>query len=497
MAEPEVREIAPFATGPVLAIAGVVAAVHLVVAGRFGWHRDEFYYLASGRHLAWGYVDQPPLTPLLARLAGALPGGVWPLRIVAIAAEAGAIVLAGALARELGGRRRAQSLAALVVAGCPIFVGSALLLGTTGIDQLFWVAVLVLVTRALRRSSTSTWIWAGIVAGLGLENKQSILALLVGIGIGLVWTRRDALRTAGPWCMGAIALLLWSPNLIWNATNGWPSLTMARAISDQQGGLLGSLAQLPLLVFLLTGIVVIGVWLQGVRWLWRDPDGRPDRWMVVVAVVAVALTVLGGGKSYYPAPAWFGLFAAGAVALERRDVLLASPWRDGWFRLAGASLLVSVLVSWPVFGPRVASALRPIDREPMETYGWPGFARQVADAARDLPPGTVVYAGNYGEAGALETFGGGVGLRFPVTSAHNAWATWGRPAGGSPDSVLAVTLGGPDRLRRAWNRVERVGRITLPTGLHNVETDGDATIYRCSDPVGTWAEIWPTLTSVS
>ena len=488
------RQIPPFAWGPVVVVAGVMGAVHLAVAGRYGWHRDEFYYLAAGRHLAWGYVDQPPLTPMLARVAGAFPGGVLPLRVVAIAAQLGCIVLGAALARELGGVRRAQILAALVVAGCPIFVGASLLLGTTGIDQLFWAAVFVLVARALRRDDLSAWVVAGIVAGVGLENKHTLALLLVGIFVGLVLTRRDALRRTGPWVMGAMASLVWLPNLIWNAKNGWPALKMASSIANDQGGALGSLAQAPLFV-LLSGPLLVAVWVFGIRWLLR-PAQRHHAWLVVVAVVALLLTIAGGGKPYYPAPALLGLLAAGAVAIEAQMDRTRPLWHSRWTRLAGLSIVTSIVIGLPILGPSFATAMRPINQEPMETYGWRSFARQVAGAAHGMPTGTIVLTGNYGEAGALQKFGPEVGLTIPVTSAHNSWATWGMPLHGTPASVLAVNEDGTKRLHTAWRHVELVHRITLPDKLVDEETDRDAAIYRCSDPKGNWTQLWPRLSHI-
>lgn len=487
-------QLPAFAWGPVGAVAAVMGAVHLAVAGRYGWHRDEFYYLAAGRHLAWGYVDQPPLTPVLARLAGALPGGVWPLRVVAIAAQLGCIALGAALARELGGARRGQTLAALVIAACPIFIGASMLLGTTGIDQLFWAAVLVAVARALRRGDLGAWVLAGVVAGVGLENKHSLAMLLIGVIVGLGVTRRDELRRPGPWVMGLVAGLVWLPNLIWNATNGWPALKMASSIAEDQGGVMGSLAQVPLFV-LLAGPLLIAVWVIGLRWLMRPPHRR-HAWLIVVFIVALVLTVAGGGKPYYPAPALIGLLVAGAVAIEARLGDARPLWRSGWTGLVGLSAVTGLVIGLPILGPTFATAIRPINQEPMETYGWRGFAEQVGDAGRGMPAGTVVLAGNYGEAGALQTFGPGVGLTFPVTSGHNSWATWGMPRAGTPDSVLAVSTDGTDRLRSAWRHVEPVGRITLPDKLVDEETDGDATIYRCTGPKGTWAELWPRLTHI-
>ena len=175
-------------------IATVTGLAHLAVATRYGWHRDELYYVDAGHHPAFGYVDQPPLTPLVARLADFLPGGVLPLRLVAIAAQAGCILLVAALARELGAGRRAQSITAACVAASPLVVAGSMLLGTTILDELAWSATILLVARALRTRTTTSWVAAGVVAGIGLENKQTMVVLIAGtlLGLALVRARRAA-----------------------------------------------------------------------------------------------------------------------------------------------------------------------------------------------------------------------------------------------------------------------------------------------------------------
>ena len=155
-----------------LGVATVAAVVHLAVATRYGWHRDEFYYVICGRHPAWGYVDQPPLTPLVGALVAALPGGLWPLRLVAIAAQVACILLTALLAAQFGGRPRAQAIAAAAVAGTPIFVGASALYGTAVTDQVFWLLILVLVARAPRLGETSAWAPAGLAAGWTAEQEH-------------------------------------------------------------------------------------------------------------------------------------------------------------------------------------------------------------------------------------------------------------------------------------------------------------------------------------
>ena len=231
---------APTAWRAVALVAAVAAAVHLAVAVRYGWHRDEFYYVICGRHPVWG-LRRPAAADAAARAGRDGTAGLWPLRLLAIALQTGCIVLTARLAAELGGRRRAQVIAAAAVAACPIFVGASALYGTAGTDQFMWLATLVLIVRALRVERTSAWAFAGIAAGVGLQNKSTIAILLAGVLLGLFASRRDALRTIGPWLAGAIAVAFAIPNLVWDAGHGWPNLEMAKALSRAQGGTLGSL----------------------------------------------------------------------------------------------------------------------------------------------------------------------------------------------------------------------------------------------------------------
>ncbi|MCX4091776.1 glycosyltransferase family 39 protein [Nocardia sp. alder85J] len=484
--ERQERIPAPLHWRAVALVAAVVGVVHLAVATRFGWHRDEFYYVICGRHPDWGYVDQPPLAPLLARAAAALPGGMLPLRVLAIAAQVGCVLLAAVLAAEFGGRRRAQVLAAGAVAASPVFVAASLLFGTTVLDQLAWAAVLVLVARALRRGTVGAWLAAGVVAGIGLQNKSTLAVLLLGVLAGLAIYRREVLRTPGPWLAGGLAALILAPNLVWDARHQWANLHMAQVLSAQQGGVPGALAQLPLTLLLLAGPPLVVLWVAGVRRL-GSAAGREHRWLLVVAVVAVVLFTAGGGKSYYVAPVLIGLFAAGAVRAEEH-----ADNRVAWPVAMVACGLAAVLIGLPTLTPAVSSALRAVDPEPMETYGWPGYTDQVIRAAAGFPSGTPIFTSNYGEAGALTILGPGRGLHNPVYSAHNNYLLWGPPPG-TPDTVLCVGQWNTAYLHRFWSDVTTVAPITLPHGLTDQETSRHAAIYLCRAPHGTWAQLWPDL----
>ncbi|MFE2375024.1 glycosyltransferase family 39 protein [Streptomyces sp. NPDC059398] len=503
---------AAMAWRPVLLVATAVAVVHLAVATRYGWHRDEFYFVLCGRHPAWGYADQPPLTPLLARFAAELPGGVLPLRVLAVAAQTGCVVLAALLAAEFGGGRRAQTLTAAAIASCPAFVAASLLFGTTVVDQVVWTALLVLVARALRLRTAGSWLAAGVTAGVGLENKDTVAVLLAGVVVGLVLLRREALRTTGPWLAAVVTLALAAPNVVWDALHGWPNLRMARVLAAGEGGPLGSLEQVPVLALLLAGPLLVALWVLGVRWL-ASPAGRAHRWVLVVAAVSVVVFTASGGKAYYPAPALAGLFAAGAVRVEAAERSRGRVGRVGWVGRVGrvgrvewvgrvgrpvtlgVSALLALVIGLPVLPVHASGVVQRVNPTVIETYGWPGFVTQVRRAAATLPPGTPIFTSNYGEAGALTILGPAQGLRQLVVNGQNQYALWGPPSG-RPDVALCVGEFSPAALHRAWARVTEVAPVRMG-GVKDQETQFHAAIYVCRQPRGSWDRLWPSLVHYS
>lgn len=212
--------------------AGGFVAVELAVSARYGFHRDELYFLALGKRPAFGYVDEPPLAPLLTWVSTALLGGSPAAIRVLPALTGGGVVVAGSLiARELGGRRYAQLLCAVAVACAPVLLGAAHLAGTTVYDMFCWTVTILLVVMAVVRDRRRYWLGAGAVAGVGLENKSLILLLLLALGAGMALTRsRALLRCPWPWVGLAIAVAIWVPNLLWQAGHGWPALAMATAL---------------------------------------------------------------------------------------------------------------------------------------------------------------------------------------------------------------------------------------------------------------------------
>ena len=485
---------APFAWRPVLVIAAVVVGVLLVVAGRYGFHRDELYFLVASRHLDFGYVDQPPLTPLLtglqAGLLGAAPAAIRVLPAFAIGAV---VVLAADMARSFAGGRLAQVLAAAAVATGGGILAVGHLQSTATYDLLAWTIITALVIRLLRGADQRWWLAVGAVAGIGLQNKHLVAVLAVGLAVGLLATRRWAVfRSPWLWLAALLALAMWAPNLVWQATHGWPQLEMAGRIADRAGTENRVLA-IPL-QFIIAGVFTAPVLVAGVWWLLRDEAARPFRAIAVAYLFVLAFLLLSGGKGYYAAGLIPAILAAGALPLA--VWMQRGRWRP--IALAGALLgnvVVVGLVSLPLLPPAVLAStpIPGIYKENAEQVGWPELADTVGRALQGIPDGerasTVVFTGNYGEAGAISAFGPERGLP-PVYSAHNSFADWGVP----PESARTVIVLGYARdtdLLRYFERVAQVDIVRNGSGLQNDEEG--LPVFVARDPRRPWGELWEEL----
>src|SRR5215831_9774563 len=232
---------------PAWLIAAVFVAVELAVSGRYGFQQDELYFIVAGHHLAFGYVDQPSLVPLLTRITTGIMG-VTPaaVRVIPALASGAVVVMAARLAALFGAGRFGQALAALATACAPIVIGATHLGNTTPLDLLAWAAVLLCVTTALLRHRPRWWLGAGAAAGAGLETNNLMVLLLAGLALGILVTEhRSALRTRWPWLGAGIAAAIWAPNVIWQATHGWPQLAMASALHQQNTSAADHLGGLP------------------------------------------------------------------------------------------------------------------------------------------------------------------------------------------------------------------------------------------------------------
>ena len=457
-----------------LAVVGLKCALTFAVAGRYGWHRDELYYAVAGLHLQGGYVEFPPVTALLAALARGLFGwSLVGLRAFTILAAAGTVLVGVQVARELGANRRAQTLAAVMIAFSPGMLGTNLLFQPVALDQLTTMVVLWLALRlALGRGS---WPLLGVAAGIGLETKYTLAVVLVLlIATFLVW-RRDVLRSWGFPLAAAIAALLMVPNLVWEAGHGWTSVHFflhppPSGSDETRPQFVGNLILLTLVAF--------PVAVAGVVSLVRNRAVRPLGWTVVGTVLAYLVL---GGKSYYALPVLVFALAAGAIPLDRwltRRRLLAVG-----ICFVAVDLFVVPLVL-PVLPLHTAVRLGIIKaRDDYQSeIGWPAYVRQVERHARGAD---VIVAQNYGEAGALELFGRGLP---PVASADVTMRYW-RP---SVTGRHALVIGFSRRDAGFCRGYRVVARISAA----NHSNEGGLPIARCTLG-GTLAGVWPQVVAKS
>jgi hypothetical protein len=446
-------------------VAGAVAAAAQAVIiapflGRYGWHRDELYFVSAARRPTWGYVDFPPVTAWIGWVVHAVfPNSLVALRLTSLVAMMATAVVVGLIARELGAGIRVQAAAALVWALSPYGLGAGSLFHPTWFDVLCWVALLYVVVVTLVRQRPRLWLVAGVIAGVGLETKYTIAFLLTAILVSLLVTpERRVLRTGWPWLGLGIAMLVLLPNVIWQAEHSWPSLEFftsqnAKTASDTPPG-----TYLGQQLFLGVGLVLAAI---GVVSLWRRPGLRP---LSIVPPLITLFFLLERGRAYYPLPADSVAVAAGVVALA------------GWLR-DGSRRRLAVLVPLVALHAAVLVQALPIvlpvrstasmvnsglwnDSFYKDEIGWPELASQTARAWSSLPAvdraqGTVV-AGNYGEASALEHYGP-ARARPPVLSGHLSWQYW-RPSNLAQRFVLFVGYG-PGALAllcRSWTALATI-----------------------------------------
>ncbi|MCU0230087.1 MAG: glycosyltransferase family 39 protein [Acidobacteria bacterium] len=476
----------PVPRGPLRAPAACAAAafaVQFLVAPGYGIFRDELYYIACAKRLGWGYVDQPPLSiALLALQRLVLPDAVLALKLLPALAGAITVYLVGALAARLGGRDWAQAAASLAALVAPVYLAIFGFFSMNAFDVLIWTVCFWLIARTIDTGGTRWWAWLGIALGLGLQNKISVLWLGAGLAAALLLTaQRRALATPGPWLAAALAGLIALPHLLWQIAHGWPTLEFISNAARFKN------AEMPLSVFLGQQVlfmnpVALPLWLGGLLWLLLAPSAR--RWRpfaVIFVAVFLMLAASGSSKPYYLAASFPPLLAAGGVALSRlahrRRALAAT-----YLAALGVAGVALAPMAMPVLAPAsYAAYARAIGIQPAaqernavgelpqhlaDRLGWPELAAEVARVVETLTPeeraGAVIYATNYGRAGAIELYGERWGLP-PVASGHNSWWLWGPPR--ETPRVIVIVGGRIEDHREALESVELVATHRCALGM--------------------------------
>ncbi|HEX4258731.1 MAG TPA: glycosyltransferase family 39 protein [Streptosporangiaceae bacterium] len=485
----------------VIGIGGLLFAVLMALSGRYGFHHDELYFLDGGRHLQASYVDQPVVTPLLAWVTLKTFGvSLVGLRLWPALAAWGTVIVAGLTAREFGGGRRAQLLAAFSVATMPAVYGADHMLDTAAIDILAWSALAFMVIRIGRTGDQRWWVPAGAILGLGVENKHLIgfFAIAIVIGAFATGARTTVLNR---WFLAgaAIAVALEIPDLWWQATHGWATIAMTQSLNASNGGAAN------ILVWIVGQLIVLGLFrawgaVAGIRFLWKS--GRP-LWKALVwayTLLFVVFMLTTGAQIYYVAGAYVFLLAAGAVALD--GWLVAK--RSRIYRFAGG-LTVSALVFAPFLLPilpvadaNVTNAVFPVQNQ---TIGWPQLVSTVHGVWFSLPAQqrahAVIFTDDFGEAGAINELGHGTGLPTAVSGHDTEW--WWGPGNSQATTVIAVTLG-PDSssrssnlsdLHRYFRTVRQAATLSNPWGIKNENYHGQ--VWICTGLRHPWSQLWPEL----
>lgn len=481
-------------SGLVMVVAAVQVAALVATSTRYGYHRDEMYFIVAGSHPAFGYPDQPPLVPLLCWAMNEIAhGSLLVLRLPSAIAAGTTTVVAALIAREVGGARRAQVIAAL----CAACSGFALAVGhfvtTTTFDLLSTSIVGWLLIRAILRGSGRALLAAGVVTGIGCQAKPQVaFVAVVAVAVWLVIGPRRLLRSW--WLAGAVvaAIAIAAPYVIWQIVHGWPQLTVAANIGGSAEG--GRAGFVPFQLVMVSPVLV-PVWIAGLCLPWRRPGLRPLRVLPITYGVLATAYLLGNGKAYYLASFYPILLGLGAIPTAEWTQRARAAARTAWLAVGVAvSVLVSAVIALPLFPQRSlqGSIVMALNPDQGETVGWPAFIATVSAAWRSLPAAqrahTVIFTSNYGEAAAIDLFGRSRGLPRAY-SGHNGFSQWGQP-GPSATTVVVIGYTGASRAAPQFSDCTQLAIINNHVGLDNDEQG--LPILRCR-PTAPWAALWPQL----
>lgn len=489
---------------PLVGLALLKLLLHLLTSFQYGYFRDEFYYLAASKRLAFGYVDFPPFIALLTAFVRHVLGeSLVALHLFPAIAGALVVFLAGWMARDLGASRSSQRIAALAVLVAPAFLGANSLLTMDSFDQLWWVLCAALLIRIFRDDNPRLWPWFGLVAGIGLATKLSMLYFGLAVAIGLALTPgRRYFRSAWLYLGGGIALVFLLPYIAWNALNGWPTLGFWANYAEKVYR--ASPLEFLLQQVLLANPLALPLWLAGLAYTFTE-KGKPYRPLGWVYIILLAVFMLQNAKNYFLAPVYPLLFALGSVGLHH---FISARGRWSWVRPSVAALVMSGLLVAPLTLPllpvdllaRGLAALGGVNVQSekydsgvlpqyfADRFGWPEMTATVTAAYRQLPAAdraqACLFTGNYGEAGALEFLGRDLP---PVISGHNNYALWG-PGTCSGEVLLFIgNQEDQDDLQGLFAEVTPVAEIDC---RYCMPYEADSVVFLCRHILYPLDQIW-------
>lgn len=492
-----------------LYLAAAKLLLHLLTAGRYGIFRDEMYYVSCSEHLDWGYVDHPPLIAVVTWIARHVFGqSSVGLRLLPALAGAALVWLTGKLAREMGGGRFAQGLAALAVVAAPLYLIMHHWLTMNAFEPLIWMGCAWCVLRAINTGQSRYWLWFGVLVGVGMENKYSVGFFAIGVFVGLLLTPEHRfLKSRWMWIGALAGFLIFLPNLVWLARHDFPFLELMQNVRRTNG----EVARGPV-AFIADQVVIMNpvlfpLWAGGLAWLMFAPDGRRYRVLGWTFLVVLTIFITLKGKNYYVVPVYPMLFAAGAVEFER------VPWRRPaslWIRSTYIVLLLAATaVLAPIFAPILSPETliryqRAVHIEPKaenqrtgplpqylaDEFGWEEMTRETARVYNTLSPAerakTAIFASSYEQAGAIDYFGPKYGLPKAISN-HQSYWYWG-PHDYTGEIVIVLGSTAEDD-REHFRSVEAAGRAYHPYSREDEHFD----IFVCRGFTGDLREIWPTM----
>lgn len=478
-----------------LAIAAAVALLHMLTNGRYGFHRDELQFLSDARHLDWGFVAYPPLTPFLQHIGLSLFGvSLVGLRLFSVLAQSAALIVAGLMACELGGGRLAQATAALAVALSPLPMFSGTEFQYTSFDFFWWVLIAYFIIRLLRTENPRWWLAIGAAVGLGLLTKYSIVFYIAGILAGIACTpARRFLRSPWFWSGIALALLLFLPNFLWLVRHNFISYRFLQHIHVRDVGEGRADGFLRDQFLICTNLFATPLWLAGLAGYLRS---RRFRSLAFMYLVPLALFFFAKGRGYYMAAAYPMLMAMGAAMAERWVSSLPR-----WSRrsvqavfFTGLTVIgayaIAVVVPLAPTGPLRNFALKH-NGDLREEIGWNQLVQTVAQIRDSLPPDQQAHlgitTGNYGEYGAIEILGSAYGLPQPIGTTNSEYLR-GYP---TPAPTTLIVLGlRPEQANALFTNCRLAGHNGNSEGIRNEESLYHPDIFLCGPPRLSWPQLW-------
>jgi hypothetical protein len=472
---------------PVLTALGLIYfAIQLLTGGNYNIFRDEYYYIDCAKHLAFGYVDHPPFSiVILAAWKAIFSDSQLSIRIIPALLGGGTVVTGGFIAASMGGNKSAQILSAIAVLCSPVFLGLGSIYSMNSFDLLFWAAMFYVLIKIINTDNEKLWLWFGMIAGLGLMNKISVGYLGAGIVIAMMFTKeRKWFKNKYFWLGGVIAVIIFSPYIIWNMQNDFATLEFIRNAAKFKN------AQISFLGFLKEQILQINplnaiIWITGLIALLIPKRLSKYRIVAIVYIVVFIILVLNNGKPYYLAAAYISLIPAGSIALteffEKRRLKFLTPVYA--ILLLASGVIISPMAI-PVLTPeRLVEHMDKLGIKPenaeksklgllpqffADRFGWEEMAKEMAKVYNTMSDEekkkTVIAVGNYGEASSLNYYAKKYGLPV-VYCAHNSHWFWGKERGFEGiDNVIILDGKREDHLEQ-FEEVTEAGKISNPYAM--------------------------------